>query len=37
MEFHALIVQLEHVAAELRFAGVTQAELLAHLQKGDPT
>ena len=29
--------QLERVADELRFAGVTQDELLARLQKGDPT
>ena len=29
--------QLERVADELRFAGVTQEELLARLQKGDPT
>ena len=29
--------QLERAADELRFAGVTQEELLAHLQKGDPT
>ena len=29
--------QLEQVADELRFAGVTQEELLARLQKGDPS
>ncbi len=29
--------QLERVADELRFAGVTQDELLARLQKGDRT
>ena len=28
--------QLERAADELRFAGVTQDELLARLQKGDP-
>ena len=28
--------QLERAADELRFAGVTQAELIARLQKGDP-
>ena len=28
--------QLEQVADELRFAGITQEELLARLQKGDP-
>lgn len=31
----ALWQQLERVADELRFAGVTQEELLARLQKGD--
>lgn len=29
--------QLEQVADELRFAGVTQEELLTRLQKGDPS
>ena len=29
--------QLEQVADELRFAGITQEELLARLQKGDPS
>ena len=29
--------QLERVAEELRFVGVTQEALLARLQKGDPT